>query len=225
MLDSSPGRGEDAVAIRDVAELLLEGVQRRSPIPPASERPAQTTPVVEQSIPARAAQEAAAPQPIVTAPPPEPAAVTSVSPAAPARKVWSPKKSVTAPIDAASEAAPEPPSHAMAEPAASIPNPTASGRKVWAPKKTAQASVEPLPRAARRGASSPGAAATQGMGAQVCREEAGRRPTRRRKAELTQRRQPSRPTQQKDASHREAIDRRHPNKEPHRTAAERRPVK
>ena len=151
MLDSSPGRNEDPVAIRDVAELLLEGVQRRMLIAPALELPAQPAPVVEHRIAATIApREVPTSEPIAIATPPEPlaSAIPMSQPAAAARKVWAPKKTARAGTEPAPKTPSVPETISQDEPvpayapAASTPTPV---RKVWAPKKAAQAPVEPSP--------------------------------------------------------------------------------
>ncbi len=134
MLESTPGKGEDTIAVRDVAELLLEGVQRRAgmrsvlPTPVRQEQPVLEEPVV--LLTAVSAVEL----------PPQPVAVPIVVPKeVPAeaaqgkqgtRKKWAPK---TAPQQPAGviEAAP------IAEPATLGATTSEPKRKAWTPKQTA----------------------------------------------------------------------------------------
>jgi Fe-S oxidoreductase len=117
MLESTPGKGADAIAIKDVAELLLEGVQKRSgagqhvdAAPPAELAPA--IPIV-QSLPAE----------------PVPASIPETAPPterAPERKKWTPKAA----------ALPKPTEAPSPAPTPETPQPEAAPvvRKAWNPK-------------------------------------------------------------------------------------------
>jgi Fe-S oxidoreductase len=107
MLESTPGKGTD-IAVKDVAELLLEGVERKSgKVIHQESRSAPPSIVTPQSLPSQvlpiprpveAAPAPAAPDEApraIEAAPPEPEAVAgSVAPPAsqPARKTWQPKR-------------------------------------------------------------------------------------------------------------------------------------
>jgi Fe-S oxidoreductase/nitrate reductase gamma subunit len=148
MLESTPGKGAEPIAVRDVAELLLEGVQRRSGKPSAAaiERvseasptpPAPRTPEAE----AQPAREIPAPGP-VPAPAPAPATAPATAPAPveaeahaeaavkpETRKKWAPKSaSPKPPVDTpAADPAPPP-----SPPAPAPPEPPK--RKAWKPKQ------------------------------------------------------------------------------------------
>ena len=117
MLDSTPGRGEQPLPVRDIAELLLEGVQKRAGIEPA----VQLLAPVEAAVPAISTKEALLAEPTpslaiaeLVAEPTEPAA----------RKKWTPKTSATS-----ATATPDVTSRSDAEPAAQ-----SAPRKKWAPK-------------------------------------------------------------------------------------------
>lgn len=116
MLDSTPGKSGDQIAVKDVAELLLEGVQRKlgvasmvaAPMPQAV-RPVEVAPVVLESLPVED----------------EPAAVTAAEVAPPVeRKKWAPKKAV----------AQEPPALEAAPIEAPETTPAPVIRKAWKPK-------------------------------------------------------------------------------------------
>jgi Fe-S oxidoreductase len=98
MLESTPGKGAQPVAVRDIAELMLEGVERnfrkREPHRTAAE-PLQLSPALVSVVPDAAppSEIAAADAPIA----PQPSSLTSIvdspSPAIPAeRKKWTPKR-------------------------------------------------------------------------------------------------------------------------------------
>ncbi len=119
MLASTPGNQAGAVAVKDIAELLLENVQGKAGLA----RPVATEARIEPAAaPAVSAAPPAEPTAAVTPPP-------SAGPAAPVpteRKKWVSKK-----LPASQEAAPE----AVADAAA----PKGSERKKWAPKKHPEA--------------------------------------------------------------------------------------
>jgi hypothetical protein len=178
MLQSTPSAGEDtSVVIKDVAELLWEGVQRARPAAEsqqASTDPQQTsyaapTPVVTQSEvlpiveapPQSAPSPASTPQrtvaePAITTVPDVAAAPVLPSDAQPAaRKKWAPK-----PASAPTEVAATPTATEIATPVAEAastsaidapPAPTPQ-RKKWAPK--AEATLPPTPQAAPESAAS-----------------------------------------------------------------------
>jgi hypothetical protein len=119
MLESTPAKGSEALAVRDVAELLLEGVRRsaRRNTNPAAIPEASPQPVSEPHFPAGQSQPlGAAAQPIaekigpenlptesistrIDAPPPHPSSGepgTAATPVAAAgRKAWKPKPAKT----------------------------------------------------------------------------------------------------------------------------------
>jgi Fe-S oxidoreductase len=129
MLESTPGKGAEAMAVRDVAELLLEGVERRSGKLPA------TTVQGAGEVPgaAHVPEAEAAGEPLV----PVVAAVESPVKQE-SRKKWVPKGAPTAAsADAvAADSAPPPPTPvpeaAVAEPEAAEP----VKRKAWKPRQS-----------------------------------------------------------------------------------------
>ncbi len=86
MLESTPGKGESPLAVKDVAELLWEGVQRQAGVFTGSAS-APVIEVVEAAEPVAAAAAAVEPveAPAVVAPP------VAQEPAAAPRKAWKPK--------------------------------------------------------------------------------------------------------------------------------------
>ncbi len=149
MLDSTPGRGSAPIVIKDVAELLLEGVQRRSGIKP----PSTSDEALPAAVQDHAEERVAEPSPIASgktaviapdaenAPNPAPQNMGS-------RKRWTPKTALPSQPQAlmepstALEAAPP----RVSEPAPEINESTKvdamSGeleakRKVWSPKRPA----------------------------------------------------------------------------------------
>ncbi len=141
MLESTPGKGADPIAVRDVAELLLEGVQRRSGKPPAPSQIATPEPLPLAEPTARLAEPAlVAPEQLPTSIPPP----ASSAPEAPeARKKWAPKSvpaSALAPAPVL-----QPPQDPVLDPPPQAPSAEdlAPKRKAWAPKK--QASPQALP--------------------------------------------------------------------------------
>ena len=130
MLESTPGKGSDQIAVKDIAELLLEGVRRKSGKVVVVEAPLpETTAVAVAPVEAEAA-------PIVEAP--DPVAMSEVeiqTPAQPVeRKKWAPKP-----------ASAEPPKSADNSAVHVAPLETeAPKRKVWAPKKAASPESLPL---------------------------------------------------------------------------------
>ena len=122
MLESTPDKGGDPIPVKDVAELLWEGVQRKSGSPVVVEaavhEPVVTAielatiePVVKQELAPVTVAE------IEVVPEPKPAE----------RKKWSPKAAVSTPSEA--------PAVAHVAPMEA----TEPKRKVWAPKKAAEA--------------------------------------------------------------------------------------
>jgi Fe-S oxidoreductase/nitrate reductase gamma subunit len=151
MLNATPEKAESGIAIRDVAELLLEGVLRKSGKPATAgsvlpsapshnqaQAVAETThqplpPPTEQPVPQASSTQA---------PKPEPGATASV-PAV--RKKWTAKHSAASaesPPSAPSTSEPKAPQQAHEEPATSASEPVPSApstqpsasRKKWAPK-------------------------------------------------------------------------------------------
>jgi Fe-S oxidoreductase len=140
MLESTPGKssnGEAAIAVRDIAELLLEGVQRSTGASAAS--PALE--VAAPALPAPASVVSPAREPIAISQAPIAEDKTPPAPPPTERKKWSPKaKSAVADRDQppaeAAEAAAEP----IVEESASV------ERKKWSPKSASAnqpAAVQP----------------------------------------------------------------------------------
>ena len=141
MLESTPAKGADTLAVRDVAELLLEGVQRRAglrtivptPVPqeqPVLEKPA--VPLTPLSTVELAPQPVAAPVLVRKEVPVEAAQVEQEM-----RKKWAPKtvpQQTAAVIEAPVAEPPLPPATAS-EPK----------RKAWTPKQAAPKSEPASP--------------------------------------------------------------------------------
>jgi Fe-S oxidoreductase len=141
MLESTPGKSETPMAVRDIAELVLEGVQRSTRIPaasPALEVATTATPVTAPTPPVEEMPVSPAPA-LIPEIPTEPAQMEPPPPPPVERKKWSPKSASPAPIAAAeSPATPPTPSRAIApepsdEPAAAPAD--APKRKTWTPKR------------------------------------------------------------------------------------------
>jgi len=162
MLNATPEKAESGIEIRDVAELLLEGVLRKCGAPATTERAlactlpnsavqavAEPTP---QSLPRHPTGQPV-PQPTSAhAPAPEPGAT---APVPTERKKWSPKRSATSAEAAASTPStndsPEP-QQAHSEPVAYAPEPApapapaapsappSAPRKKWTPKTPSSSS-------------------------------------------------------------------------------------
>ncbi len=145
MLESTPSKGTDAVAIRDVAELLWEGVQRRAgepprPIPPQPPASLSVSVVESSGVPAPPSQRGepssdvpaiqAVPSPL---PPPDSAAMHEGEP----RKKWAPK--------AATQKTPLPNSGSPVVPAESVllAADAEPQLKTWTPKGIPNAAEEP----------------------------------------------------------------------------------
>ena len=129
MLESTPGKGEAPIAVRDVAELLLEGVLRHAgklhgglvalAVPTEGVRASEqvtVAPVPEPSVPAAIAEAEVL------------AAAPALQQIAPERKKWSPKA-------VPAQATPIP-ALALQQPA---PEPSGPSRKAWKPKPSAAA--------------------------------------------------------------------------------------
>ena len=164
MLESTPGKGETPVAVRDVAELLLEGVQKKSgklAMPQSLPAPVSLSPSAPASVPvpvlaASSTATAVLEPPVVAslpveAPVPAPPAATA---ATSERKKWVPKTPAPVqPVTAAATAQPgvsaEPqPQTASPEPTAQEVLPNAAEpvkRKAW----TRQPAATPAPVATR----------------------------------------------------------------------------
>jgi Fe-S oxidoreductase len=144
MFSSTPGNSAgDGIVVRDIAELLLEGVERKRGI-----RAASAQPETPEAIPVAKATPPAAASAPVTAPTSTPADAPAPTPApAPERKKWSPK--TAAPAPAATANTPMPASSPAATPVEQTPaaqaadgTPPPAGpapalapeRKKWQPK-------------------------------------------------------------------------------------------
>jgi Fe-S oxidoreductase len=146
MLSSTPNKADsEDIAIKDVAELLLEGVRRSKGLttPTKQNEPAPITGTLVQSTPEHTvAPVATASTPIFQTNPTEYLPATP----APERKKWQPKApQPTQPAEQSSDIHPPPKQPASVE--TSSP-PAASERKKWQPKPTASAPdqkiVQPL---------------------------------------------------------------------------------
>jgi Fe-S oxidoreductase/nitrate reductase gamma subunit len=150
MLESSPStENEQPLVIKDVAELLLEGVHRRMPLP-ATQEPTGVTmherPLSELETPDVMPANRVAPYKQVSQVEPDTADVSRegiAEPAAVIRKTWAPKRPASeapapeAPVEQPrAEDAPEP------APATHATTPETSPRKAWTPKSKAAKAVE-----------------------------------------------------------------------------------
>lgn len=139
MLDSSPGKEDSTpIAVKDVAELLLEAVQRRSGIaysPSKSPEESQATPQPTPVVPIVAEQPETVPLQVAAPEPPHPAATTEPPVQ---RKKWTPKSPIEAshpaPLSASSE--PSVPPSPPEQPAPAKEEPSTAPRKKWNPKAT-----------------------------------------------------------------------------------------
>ena len=125
MLGSTPSRdGEESIAIKDVAELLLEGVNRAKGISATAASPGAT---IAPSVPAVIAETISVTEPVIVAD--EPIAPTLAPEVTQVRKKWQPKQPV-----------PEPQPAQAPQPEAALPAaaPAPEHRK-WQPKSTAPA--------------------------------------------------------------------------------------
>ena len=155
MLESTPAKAGDNIVVKDIAELLLEGVQRQHPEwkpTPAAAKLAPTPAVQAAAVtttPIPAIQIQVAPQTPKPASPasavatltPEPA-LLAVDPAT-NRKKWAPKAPVAAPAQEASAALQPPTTEALS--ASTIETPSVAPRKSWKPKQTASPEAAPVP--------------------------------------------------------------------------------
>ena len=156
MLGSTPRKGESDIVIKDVAELLLDGVRRKkgfASLPSPNEAvsdsvaTAAATVAVRDTIPVATSEvEAPVPESLSV----EPVPVVAPSPAVPAeRKKWQPKAAVSTSVDQAvpaAEASSTSPASASIASAATAPNPIVPGttapataasapeRKKWQPR-------------------------------------------------------------------------------------------
>ncbi len=132
MLESTPGKGAEAVAVRDVAELLLEGVERRLGI--TGETKAQGQARVEEREVQAIVSEA------ILSPVKTPAVAQTIVQAEemkPVRKAWTPKRNPVTSEEQPTEPAVNVPSEAAAGPEPSEPVAPPVARKSWKPKAPA----------------------------------------------------------------------------------------
>ncbi|ADW69226.1 (Fe-S)-binding protein [Granulicella tundricola] len=131
MLESTPSKGADAIAVKDVAELLLEGVRRRSPVEVAVSALVETSQPVEAMV----MSEEVTPDAVAVEEPPavvEPQAEMPATERAP-RKKWVPKGATVDPS--------VPPKEAEETPVAPVSS-DAPKRKTWTPKRAAGSPLE-----------------------------------------------------------------------------------
>ena len=151
MLNATPEKAEGGIEIRDVAELLLEGVLRKSGTPATREpSPASALPVKEAQAAAEATTQPPpthpTEQPIsqatsTQAPEPEPGAP---APLPAARKKWTQKHSAPSVPSTSEPPAPqqthEEPAASVSAPAQTDPSPPSAPRKKWTPKAPSSSS-------------------------------------------------------------------------------------
>ncbi len=141
MLESTPSKNEGAVAVRDIAELLLEGIQKRSKEAPLRAEAVPPTPsavrqAILEALPAAASSE----QSVAAASPMAPLVQGEASEQI-VRKKWTPKKDTAAGLSVPAE--PEGPAAKAAAADVSKDAGAPLKRKAWTPKK--QVAVEPKP--------------------------------------------------------------------------------
>ena len=135
MLESTPGKGESPIAVRDVAELLLEGVLKKSGklngAQVVTTIPEAKAPVAPEAMSPEQAAIESIPQPsvpVAIAASEQLAAAPATLPQPAERKKWAPKSAPAAPSA-------QDPIPLQAAPAASPePQPDQPKRKAWAPK-------------------------------------------------------------------------------------------
>jgi hypothetical protein len=152
MLGSTPLKGESEIVIKDVAELLLEGVRRKKGLgalssPVESGSVAVVTEPADSvgSVPAAVAGvEAVSTAPVVAEPLPvvEPSSAGSTKTPV-GRKKWQPKAASPKMEDTASTVSVSQPALEVAAPAA-LPVASLPERKKWQPKGPVAAAVEPV---------------------------------------------------------------------------------
>jgi Fe-S oxidoreductase/nitrate reductase gamma subunit len=144
MLESTPGKGMDIIAVKDVAELLLEGVQRRAGITVSSALP---TLMESASIAPTSSPQPEDPSTLVVTEEPPTAAISSL----PSQETVGRKKWVAKAPAPKSEQLPVETGTGVSEPSAFVVDDPEPTRKVWSPKRSehdrAQASVEENPQA------------------------------------------------------------------------------
>ncbi len=190
MFDSTPGaEGAAPVAVRDVAELLWEGVQRHAPElrdtqpVPAPQPPQAVAAMAVAPSPGPAADEQPAKRVPLAAAAAEVPPVAAAS-AAPPRKAWAPKRAAaqeTASPAARTEESATESSMPAADSVANDPpvlEAKAAPRKAWVPKSAAAAQAAPAAaEVAATGESSPAQAEPAGPApAESHREPAARKP-------------------------------------------------
>ena len=153
MLESTPSESAEPVAVRDIAELLLESVQRRSPewfVPERREEPQHPQPVAPVLVSASPASTVNQFPPISDAqkqPALDPQPASSSDPAAPKRKAWTPKKLQAQEEASVNAAAPQP----LADSSESVPSSQTPGPSAPGPENGTE--VAPRSKAASEGSS------------------------------------------------------------------------
>jgi Fe-S oxidoreductase len=156
MLGSTPGQSaEGGIAIQDLAEILLESVEKKRGVVAHIEAPATAT-VVASAVKAPTAQPVASVEPVFSVPLAVSPAATEILPAPetadssatiePSRKKWTPKK----PAEARASATPPPAAVApdAAPPLTAEPQAHAAAvveRKKWTPRQPAATPPAPTP--------------------------------------------------------------------------------
>ena len=149
MLESTPGKETGTVAVRDVAELLLEGVERRMGVRPAVKVEIAETMEKPEEHPATLVPEkvvSATPPPVAAAE--EVGALAEVSETKPVRKSWTPHRKTAVVAQVAQEIIPEKTEAATEEAVSQAPEPAAPAgeskpaRKPWTPKRSETAPVD-----------------------------------------------------------------------------------
>ena len=147
MLESTPAKGEGPIAVRDIAELLLEGIQRRTGTPPQSipqdtrsSRPEQGTAspsLAERRDPRISPLPLPVPPTLTPQPTAEPITLAQAPLKSDTRKKWTPKSvptittAATTPTPEISASLPQLPETPVNPPA---PEPSTQ-RKAWKPKQ------------------------------------------------------------------------------------------
>ncbi len=159
MLESTPGKGAAEIAVKDVAELLLEGVQRRSGIKPktvvAEDFPESFAKSVEDARMERVPESASARTESIALVIPETVtpmvSVDEPAQSAGPRKKWAPKAAVSAPLKSSEEpvapvsaAVPDGvPEAGHTEMTQRVSDGSEPKRKVWSPKRVVSETTNP----------------------------------------------------------------------------------
>ena len=140
MLESTPGKGTETIAVRDVAELLLEGVERRLGIPHPTRVQGQARGEEGRAVHATVKEVSAQgiPAPAMSG---VAELIVDAGEIKPVRKAWTPKRTPPASEEPAAPAVVVQTEAVMGGAGDEAPAP--AGRKAWTPKRNVATSDEP----------------------------------------------------------------------------------